>query len=56
MHVPLQGVGDVARRCWRVMTRESFADPTGAALMNEGLIRIKVDRQYAPTWIPSTGD
>lgn len=44
----LLSIGYAACHWCHVMARESFADPATAALMNEGFVNIKVDREERP--------
>ena len=44
----LLSIGYAACHWCHVMARESFSDPSTAALMNEGFINIKVDREEHP--------
>lgn len=44
----LLSIGYAACHWCHVMAKESFSDPTTAALMNEGFINIKVDREEHP--------
>lgn len=44
----LLSIGYAACHWCHVMARESFADPFVAALMNEGFVNIKVDREERP--------
>ena len=44
----LLSIGYSACHWCHVMTRESFEDPETAALMNQGFVNIKVDREERP--------